>query len=440
MEGDKGEVAHFPSMYVLWAACIDGSFRDDPDALYLVKFADKRQIIKMGCVDSATAGKGQYNVRMNSVPGATGANLYFSESLNAGTAWTWQEMVDNLWEMLPTLPNAGGGLGPAPTLPYEPHGTPEGLRFIGQSPWAALSAVLARLDCAVRYHPLNDTASYVQIGATQPGLADAMKKHYLYLDDARILSSKAPIIPETIRVFFHRYNAHYGNTIDEKRTGSSSMAPVYSVDKLTDDGDVVIGIEGTVLPIWDDMSAIYDLDGNLTNETQLDLRAAERASSFVRSLTNPEGDRLRTVYSAAIADFLPGSELKEVAWYDVGDGPKTEIIRYPSMPDRPIDSQVGEWLGLGGRPGLAERLLPPDLGRATLTAFPRLLLGKLDAGLSVDGSVTVSIWRWNGSAWADTGVDVTAYDWVNIAVGSGKRVIIARFNDSERWIVIGAEC
>jgi hypothetical protein len=68
-------------------------------------------------------------------------------------------------------------------------------------------------------------------------------------------------------------------------------------------------------------------------------------------------------------------------------------------------------------------------------------VGKLDAEMSYQGSVAVSIWRWNGSAMADAGYNITANDWLlssGQTIASGKQVVIARI--AGRWFVIGTQC
>lgn len=70
------------------------------------------------------------------------------------------------------------------------------------------------------------------------------------------------------------------------------------------------------------------------------------------------------------------------------------------------------------------------------------LLGKLDGSLSVGGSATVSVWAWNGSSFADTGQNITAYDWLmkagSTAIAAGKKVVCQSINGI--YIVTEAEC
>jgi hypothetical protein len=67
--------------------------------------------------------------------------------------------------------------------------------------------------------------------------------------------------------------------------------------------------------------------------------------------------------------------------------------------------------------------------------------GKLDGSQSYQGSATLSVWAWNGSAEADTGEDVTVYDWLlpsGGSIASGKKVVAAYVGG--RWYVVSAEC
>ena len=71
------------------------------------------------------------------------------------------------------------------------------------------------------------------------------------------------------------------------------------------------------------------------------------------------------------------------------------------------------------------------------------LKGKLDGALSFGGSATVSVWAFNGTAEADTGENVTAYDWLlssGQTVAAGKQVWCNFDPRSNRWYVVGAQC
>lgn len=79
-----------------------------------------------------------------------------------------------------------------------------------------------------------------------------------------------------------------------------------------------------------------------------------------------------------------------------------------------------------------------------LIQWPMRLMGVLESNLSVGSTATVGVWRWNGSAWEDTGMDITARDRLmptgasNIAIG--RWVEIEWFADGQIWIVTNAMC
>lgn len=71
-----------------------------------------------------------------------------------------------------------------------------------------------------------------------------------------------------------------------------------------------------------------------------------------------------------------------------------------------------------------------------------VLLGKLDGILSQGGSQTVSVWAGAAGSEADTGWNVTAYDWLMksgaTAIASGKKVKLDWIGNA--WYVVEAEC
>lgn len=72
-----------------------------------------------------------------------------------------------------------------------------------------------------------------------------------------------------------------------------------------------------------------------------------------------------------------------------------------------------------------------------------IVRGKLDGALSAGGSATLSVWAWNGSAQADTGDNITVYDWLLVSsqtISSGVNVIAAQDARDGRYYVISAAC
>ena len=68
--------------------------------------------------------------------------------------------------------------------------------------------------------------------------------------------------------------------------------------------------------------------------------------------------------------------------------------------------------------------------------------GKLDGSLSFGGSATLSVWAWNGSAEADTGSNLTVYDWLLVSgqsIAAGTQVAASYDVNSGRYYVTGAQ-
>lgn len=69
--------------------------------------------------------------------------------------------------------------------------------------------------------------------------------------------------------------------------------------------------------------------------------------------------------------------------------------------------------------------------------------GVLDGALSYQGSATMSVWAWDGSAEADSTADVTVYDWTlssGQSIAAGKRVSACWDFASNRYYVVQAQC
>lgn len=86
---------------------------------------------------------------------------------------------------------------------------------------------------------------------------------------------------------------------------------------------------------------------------------------------------------------------------------------------------------------------PPPARRRPKGGAGGFVIGKLDGALSFGGSATLSVWAWNGSAYADTTENLTVYDWLlssGQSVASGTQVTAQFDGRSGRWIVAGSQC
>lgn len=82
------------------------------------------------------------------------------------------------------------------------------------------------------------------------------------------------------------------------------------------------------------------------------------------------------------------------------------------------------------------------LAKCQLHKIDSELIGKLDAALEQGGSATVSIWAGAGGSEADTGINVTAFDWFLSEgaddIAAGKKVLVRIINGI--FYVVEAEC
>ncbi len=360
---EAGGSAVLSSLFMVSAVQISAGLAADPNAVYLVKLADARWHARM-----ATAAV-TYNVRCPAPPALSGPFLYYLDSLNASDPWTWSEMVGNIWALMP-------GLGVFPGLPISPDGIPEDFQFLGVPAMEALSAVLDRISCSLVYDPVNATFSIVQTGVVQPGLADLRSANQDYIKSAAPLDVQSAIVPETVVVYFHRRDVHYGSEPSTKR-GAGSWA-TNSLVAISVASGVPGVVAGTKQPVWDDLPALVDFSGSVVNGADLATRAAERSAAYVTSLT-VSAARSRVLYSGVIPQFLPGSEVEAVHWRDFGGedagGYCTEVLNGPALPARSdvlSGTAADPSAGGAGLPA-AEVLAPPDIGRRSFPLHPPVL-------------------------------------------------------------------
>jgi len=300
---------------------------DDPKAIVLVEIADRRRQYRQTAIDKA------YNLR------ETPGGAYYSGTLNSGNPWTWAEMVGDIW-------SAVGKLGVFPGLPFAPNGQPDGWTFWGSSAWTALGQVLDRLQCKLALNPVADTFRIVRVGATDAAYDAALKarQDLLTWDDDPAEAVKGRI-PEKVRVLFLK---------QPTQPGTSAW---YTVDVADAAADVETQFEtGTKVMLHDDLPAIYNTSGTLTNQTALETRAAERAADYFRALRKGADRQLR-VYFAALGDrgLLPGSQVLATAWEERGAGVRTTIWSAaggvkldPNMPGNMADGDEDGGGGGGG--------------------------------------------------------------------------------------------
>ena len=138
-----------------------GGIANDPNAAFLCQFFDCRHILRMAAtvgIGDSTTNANTYNVRLPepSDPTTLPTPPFFPNTTNSGAAWTWQTMLQDLWNQIASIPFQTS-YSTAPSIPYTPNGVPENFRFIGMSVWDAIAIVLDRLDCELIYAPDADS-------------------------------------------------------------------------------------------------------------------------------------------------------------------------------------------------------------------------------------------------------------------------------------------
>jgi hypothetical protein len=315
--------ATFPK-YVLHRAVLVGNDGDSKSP-YLLEFRDKRQVLKMATVDK------EYNVRRTTrFSDSATTDLYYTDSQNAGSDWTWQTMFDDLWGNLPSAIR-----GTAPTLAtsgYVPTNEPENFRFHG-SAWEAIGVVLEATHNVLCYDPIGDTFTVQRLGAEQSSLTS---QETALVTAKRLLTTATPrtdlnlsVAPETIRVFFPK-RMELDFQLAETAAGGALVDPYHTIDKTTS----LTGAQaGAVMPFRTRFIAEVDEDGStINNSSTLDTLAGEIRDKIVDRI-NRGTERGRKVYSGIVTTIKPGCEIHEMIWRDYGDkdGLVTEAWRKPEL-------------------------------------------------------------------------------------------------------------
>lgn len=286
-------------------------------------------------VEGNTATNGEFTItRVDannfSLDGSTGSGVFSGTDGEWQLPWTWDSMLSDIWGSMTSQ------LGSYPTLPVTPASRPIGWVFSGVSAWGALNQILRKIGCTVRtdlMQAVGSQFSFVQVGADDAALTatlNAAGELNLKIHDSEFLPVVRAKIPGSVRVLFHKQLL-----VPTKIPPWLKGANPYAVDVV---GPEVLGAEAVYHPIWDDMPALYDDVGALTNSAALDARALEVSADYYRKLRQDGGTRLWKRYNGLLV-LAPGATLKSVSWRcgstgeQFGSGVYTEIVRHPFVDD-----------------------------------------------------------------------------------------------------------
>lgn len=300
-EGSAGGLL-LRGLTVVQARCVTTGRVDDDDSLYLVELTDARGILKNEWFTFPTTS--QYNVVAPAYPGE-----YYELSTDGGVAWTWETMIEDLWDQMGTF------LGPFPGLPSVPEGTPENWVFPGRGAWDALCDILDHIGMQVACDlTLENPYTIAEIGGDDAAF-DALTLQYLgrLEDDLSWLDVGSGRFPMEVVVYFHRRNEFYGTEetirMDDLQWQST---PLYSVTvpAPAQFADAV----GTHF-LWDDFTVRYDEDNSpLGADTATAATiAAERVQQYYNAIYRGTVGYMNRVYAGTLP-FVASGKVDMVAW------------------------------------------------------------------------------------------------------------------------------
>lgn len=282
---------------------------DDPESVFLVTFADGRHAKRRVPWSKA------YNLRQRN------DTEYVTATTNGGTAWTWQQLVQDLWT--PSI------TGTAPTLPYTPDGTPEGLDYThSDSALDCLADVLLRIDCHLVHDPRTElyTIRRSADGVAELTAIDDRQRYSAWQD--RGLQWPGADWPATIRVRFRK-----------RPIPAYDADPYYTVDVTATPAPTPI-VGGSILVLDDDLFALYPAPaGTLTNGAGLTTRATERMTEWVRRRSSI-GFPLMRSYKGFVPDLFDqlGKTVSALCVSDRGGSEGAALTTEIRNPDeRPFD-------------------------------------------------------------------------------------------------------
>lgn len=313
-DGHHDEEISIGDLVIVRGVGINLALPGDPNAAYLVELQDKRRILKRSHIAK------QYNVPIP-VPPNCGEDtypevLYYPDSLDSGERWTWQSMLQDIWDNLPEI------AGDAPSMPWAPDTYPENFRFVGMSAWDALHIALNALSCTTALNPIAGEFLFIRRSSEQSGLAQSLsdlESRRMY-DYDPVSDTTLADVPASVVVYYRRRERYRGIEKDTPREDNWESHWWFATEVDT-------GIDGAVgyLPVWADVDAMYDEYDNLINGTVMDARAIEITDELVGAIQRE--NRKGIMWTGLTSDVLPGSEIRETVWRDYGDaqGLVTEI-------------------------------------------------------------------------------------------------------------------
>jgi hypothetical protein len=426
------------SLCAVHATAVFAVNADKANNLYLLYLEDLRRFGPWGSINRA------FNVPTQRWTKSLPVDFY-AGTLNGGVEWTWTQIVDEVWA---DVPSVLGALNKAAAS--FPSASPSNLAFHGISPWDALKRI-----CELTGHIFVLTRSgEAKLIASSD--ADATNEALFTANVNRCLIptreewSTGVSLPATVRVFFQSHNLAFQNSsdpltvteLDYYKSADDPDTPVTWRDVATNTITADPTVAGTIYPARSGLIARYDYDGSAENAAALTAEAASVAAKIINGLKRSAKPR-HDLFHGPIA-FEPGSTVHNIAWYDFGDGVRTEVTSNIS----PRKSGGGSAAPLltpahvsESAHAAVEALAPPDLYRHH-DPYQLLIVGKAYEAIPANDHgicrVLYGIYDGTDVTLEETGLphEVTGYETFGKSIAVDDQVLLLFHRQTSRWLVL----
>ena len=401
------------SRSVAYASSGGGSPTPTLTTPYLVEVSDVRGLGKFSFLNAG------YNVRAkgDSTDGSTLLIYEATQNSDTSAAWTWDEMLENIWKELPTDFGLWDDIEKKDTqFPTE---DPSNYEYRSVTAWDALNHALETIHHSITLFPKTGEGLKFEIFSLDSSDDDNKNK---LKDLATVQSTREPIarlrsesfwVPEKIKVVFPRKKFDY-NSSDDKHQHSSEeywkLNPVHEHEITTT--SVLPGANntrpGTVHIIHDPADVIF-LGSSAKNQTELEAKALDIATKFLND-TDPQSDVIEGYFGGA-QSIYPQTRVAAVGWFDVGEGMHTVAYANREANGPKIGGYYAPIVTLKSYPGQLEYPGPPDVGINQLQ-YPGIIFIKLTEDLDAYDKAAATIQFHNSSGIVD------AISWEDLKAGS----------------------
>jgi hypothetical protein len=343
----------FTGLYILKYEKVGAGNVNYETAVYQVELGDKRALLQ-----SASSDTGAIFANVRSFAKQQPYLQGTVNGLQNGNV-SWNQLVKTLWQAcgLPRDPGADPDIYLPPDLPID--GQPDTNIFVGVDAWGSLCCVLDYLDCAIRHNPFTNTYSIVQLGAAQIITEDTTLLKY----DAKNFLNKAKYA-STLNFYFPK-KLPSGQEKDVELSNNWLLGNYYyTISRPTN----IVTALGTK-PVWQDLHAVYDENGNLSNSAALNTRATNKAQRYTARYSVPSQHK---VFIGLIDNILPGGLVRAVFWRKSHSitGTTTEYVTNPELA-KSYNYSENTWDF--ETETVSENFLAPDVARRTLPNYPRVV-------------------------------------------------------------------